>query len=239
MPSYMRHSLNNSSQEKDLDSTQMTDETFWDQRYREATAVWSGNVNTALADVVRERDLEPGRALDLGSGEGADALWLAQNGWQTTGLDISTVAVQRAQAAAKAQGFSEAQVRFEAADLLSGWRSDLTFDLVTASFLQSPVAFDRQRALQIAQDLVAAGGRLLVISHASFPPWAKAHHEAVDHDHKHETTTPETELELLRFDERRWSVEIAELRSREITAPNGDQVSLDDTVILARRTGWE
>ena len=68
----------------------------------------------------------------------ADALWLAQNGWQTTGLDISTVAVQRAQAAAKAQGFSEAQVRFEAADLLSGWRSDLTFDLVTASFLQSP-----------------------------------------------------------------------------------------------------
>ena len=53
MPSYMRHSLNNSSQEKDLDNTQMTDETFWDQRYGEAAAIWSGNVNTALADVVQ------------------------------------------------------------------------------------------------------------------------------------------------------------------------------------------
>lgn len=216
----------------------MTPETFWDQRYGEAPAIWSGNVNTTLADVIRERELEPGSALDLGCGEGADALWLAQHDWQVTGLDISTVAVQRAQAAAKAQGFSGTQVRFEPADL-TNWNSDLTFDLVTASFLQSPVEFDRQRALYIAQDLVAHGGRLLVISHASFPPWAKAHHENADHETKHEATTPESELELLQFDDRRWSVEIAELRSREVTAPDGQLVSLDDTVILARRTGWE
>ena len=221
-----------------MDTTQVNPETFWDERYGESDAIWSGNVNIALADVVVERELEPGTALDLGCGEGADALWLAQHGWRTTGLDISVVAVQRARAAAKAQGFSAAQARFEAADLMS-WNSDQKFDLITASFLQSPVQFDRAQALHVAQDLVAPGGRLLVISHASFPPWAKDHHEDADHEAKHETTTPESELELLQLDERRWSVEIAELRSREITAPDGKLASLDDTVILARRTGWD
>ncbi|NLZ98058.1 MAG: class I SAM-dependent methyltransferase [Micrococcus sp.] len=221
-----------------MDNTQVNPETFWDERYGESDAIWSGNVNVALADVVVERELEVGTALDLGCGEGADALWLAQHGWRTTGLDISVVAVQRARAAAKAQGFSETQARFEAADLMS-WNSDQKFDLITASFLQSPVQFDRAQALHVAQDLVAPGGRLLVISHASFPPWAKDHHEDADHEAKHETTTPESELELLQLDERRWSVEIAELRSREITAPDGKLASLDDTVILARRTGWD
>lgn len=224
--------------EQDLGNTQVNPEMFWNQRYGESGAIWSGNVNTALADVVAERELEPGTALDLGCGEGADALWLAQQGWQTTGLDISTVAVERAQAAAKSQGLAEEQARFETADL-SSWTSAQQFYLVTASFLQSPVEFDRQHVLRAAQGLVAPGGRLLVISHATFPQWAKDHHEDADHEAKHEATTPDSELELLQFDELRWSVEIAELRSRDVTAPNGDPSTLDDTVILARRTGWE
>ncbi|NLZ98467.1 MAG: SAM-dependent methyltransferase, partial [Micrococcus sp.] len=59
-----------------MDTTQVNPETFWDERYGESDAIWSGNVNIALADVVVERELEPGTALDLGCGEGADALWL-------------------------------------------------------------------------------------------------------------------------------------------------------------------
>lgn len=224
--------------EQEVENTQMNPELFWDQRYGESDAMWSGSVNTALADVVAELELEPGTALDLGCGEGADALWLARHGWQATGLDISTVAVERAQAAAKSQGLPAEQARFATADLTS-WNSAQQFDLVAASFLQSPVEFDRQQALRVAQDLVAPGGRLLVISHASFPQWAQDHHEDAEHEAKHEATTPESELELLQFDELRWSVEIAELRSRESIAPDGELTTLDDTVILARRTGWE
>src|SRR5699024_4605812 len=83
-PSSIRRSLNNPKKEKDLDNTQVTPETCWDERYGASDAIWSGNVNVALADVGVERELEVGTALDLGCGEGADALWLAQHGWRTT-----------------------------------------------------------------------------------------------------------------------------------------------------------
>lgn len=221
-----------------MDNPHTNPETFWDHRYGESEAIWSGNVNTALAHVISELEPTPGTALDLGCGEGADAIWLAQQGWNVTGLDISTVAVQRARDAAKAQGIGDNQLQFEAADLTT-WDSEKQFDLVTASFLQSPVEFDRSRVLRAAQDLVTVGGRLLVISHATFPERAKAEHEDADHETPHEPTTPDSELELLQLDQYRWIVEIAELRTREITGPDGEPSTLDDTVILAQRTGWE
>ena len=64
---------------------------FWDDRYAGDGPIWSGRVNATLADVVT--GLQPGRALDLGSGEGGDVIWLAQHGWRATGLDVSTVDV--------------------------------------------------------------------------------------------------------------------------------------------------
>lgn len=81
-----------------------TDAELWDERYRESTRIWSGNPNTAL---VREVEgLTPGRALDLGCGEGADAVWLARWGWRVTATDISRVALERA-----AEHAAEAGVR--------------------------------------------------------------------------------------------------------------------------------
>ena len=71
-------------------------EEFWDARYRSAPAIWSGNPNPHL--VADAGDLTPGRALDIGAGEGADAIWLAQRGWTVTAVDISGVALQRARA---------------------------------------------------------------------------------------------------------------------------------------------
>src|SRR5688500_5143736 len=66
----------------------------WDALYGAAERVWSGGPNGALIDEVAE--LEPGRALDVGCGEGADAVWLARGGWQVTALDVSRVALDRA-----------------------------------------------------------------------------------------------------------------------------------------------
>jgi len=64
---------------------------FWDDRYRSAPAIWSGNPNPRLVEHVA--DLAPGAALDVGCGEGADAIWLAARGWKVTGIDVSTVAL--------------------------------------------------------------------------------------------------------------------------------------------------
>lgn len=207
----------------------------WDHRYQESERLWSGNVNAALKSTVQH--LEPGTALDMGCGEGADVIWLAQQGWQATGVDISTVAIERATAAAKERGLDEHQTRFVTGDVTS-WQSPERFELVAASFLHSHGTFDRDAALANAKRHVAPNGVLLVVSHATFPPWARAQHEEqqADHDpHKHDSTTPESELELLQFDPAEWTVEVAETQSRQATGPDGQQATLDDTVVMARR----
>jgi len=76
-----------------MDERMMDNEDFWDERYRSADALWSGQPNPQL--VIEAADLAPGTALDAGSGEGADAIWLAARGWQVTTVDISTVALER------------------------------------------------------------------------------------------------------------------------------------------------
>ena len=70
------------------------DEAHWDGQYGSREAFWSGEPNPQL---VREvQSLRPGNALDVGCGEGADALWLARHGWHVTGVDISSIALARA-----------------------------------------------------------------------------------------------------------------------------------------------
>ena len=69
------------------DTAVMFTQEFWDARYRSTDQVWSGKPNPHLVEHVST--LSPGAALDVGSGEGADALWLASRGWQVTGVDVS------------------------------------------------------------------------------------------------------------------------------------------------------
>src|ERR1700751_5073476 len=77
----------------------------WDARYRERDgAMWSGRPNGRL--VAEVADLIPGRALAVGCGEGADAIWLAQQGWTVTAIDVSDVALRRARDAADLAGTS-------------------------------------------------------------------------------------------------------------------------------------
>jgi len=70
------------------------DRAFWDDRYRSRSALWSGSPNRHL--MAEAEDLVPGTALDVGAGEGADAIWLAGRGWRATAVDISGVALERA-----------------------------------------------------------------------------------------------------------------------------------------------
>jgi SAM-dependent methyltransferase len=145
--------------------------TFWEGRYREREQIWSGRPNRALVDVLDSIGVTPGTALDLGSGEGADSIWLAEQGWTVTGVDISTTALSRAEVHASDRGVAE-RIDWQQADLAE-WIPSAEYDLVSACFLHSPVAFPREEVLRRAATAVAPGGYLLVVGHASFPSWSR------------------------------------------------------------------
>lgn len=235
---------------------------FWERRYSGERPIWSGAVNATLASVVEqlwpidvtgEQVEPPGASLDLGCGEGSDVLWLAERGWNATGIDLSETAIGRARAAAD----SCARAKFVAADLTE-WVEAVdagigaTIDqvsepvnLITASFLQSPVALPRERILRAALQRLAPGGRLVVLAHAAAPPWAK------EHDIGHANfPRPATELSALglsadRFEGRpsafrptasKFTVEVAEVRQRRGRGPDGQPASLEDTVVVVQRS---
>ncbi|XPP26695.1 MAG: FAD-dependent oxidoreductase [Leucobacter sp.] len=208
---------------------------FWERRYADADRIWSGRVNRTLADAVA--GLPAGRSLDLGCGEGGDVLWLAERGWEATGIDLSPTAVARAQAAAQDRGIPGERIRLIAADLAE-WVVNPTaidggaapFDLVTASFLQSPVELPRERILRAAAERVAPGGHLVLVSHAAPPEWAG------DYDGPASFPTPEGELAALDLGAD-WETLAAEVRDREATGPDGEPAVLQDTVVVTRRLG--
>ena len=103
----------------------------WDARYAESERIWSGRPNQRLVEEVA--DLAPGRALDVGCGEGADAVWLAEHGWSVTALDVSEVALARVQEHAAEAGFAD-RVATLHHDLMAGGPAPGRYDLVSAFF---------------------------------------------------------------------------------------------------------
>jgi len=145
-------------------------EEFWEGYYRERERVCSGRANPVLVDVVGS--LPPGAALDLGCGEGGDAIWLARQGWRVTAVDVSATALDRAAADAATAGVAE-RIDFRQHDLAVTFPSG-AFDLVSAQYLHSPIEFPRERVLRAAAQAMAPGGLLLVVTHASVAPWSWA-----------------------------------------------------------------
>lgn len=203
----------------------MTAAQFWEDRYA-GRQVWSGKANVSMAGIVA--GLPTGRALELGCGEGGDALWLAEQGWQVTAVDISPTAIERGRMMAAERGLAD-RIEWIAADL-SDWAPTGSFDLVTASFLQSPLELERGAILRRAADAVAPGGRLLLVSHAAAPPWAGG----LQHGHA-EFPQPATELALLGLPALGWDVLVAEVRRRPGVGPDGTAAELDDTVVVVQR----
>lgn len=196
----------------------------WEEHYGAKPRVWSGRVNTRLAEIAG--DLPAGRALDLGCGEGADAIWLAEQGWSVLGVDVSPTALDRAREDADARGVG-ARVEFDQHDLCRTFPAG-TFDLISAQFLHSTVAMDRQVILRAAAEALAPGGILLIVDHAEAPPWASklAHHEF---------PSAESVLAGLALDPTRWQPMRTERVSRLTVAPDGREVTLWDNLILVRR----
>ena len=197
------------------------DAQFWDEMYRSRDQVFSGAPNGVL--VTEVTDMPPGQALDVGCGEGADALWLARRGWQVTAVDISPTALQRAAAAATDVN---GRVAWTQADLTSTPPRAGAFDLVSAQYFPLPHQPDHI-ALRGLLDAVAPGGTLLIASHdpADLPP---------GHDHGFDPSDyyqPDDVAGLLDHD---WTVLINETRPRTAPAPPGTH-HMHDTVLRARR----
>ncbi|HEX3548508.1 MAG TPA: class I SAM-dependent methyltransferase [Mycobacterium sp.] len=207
--------------------TQETDpKEHWEERYGERDRIWSGRVNTRLAEVAST--LEPGRALDLGCGEGADALWLAEHGWHVVAVDISETALQRATTDADARGLG-GRIDFQQHDLSDSF-PDGVFDLVSAQFLHSMVELDRPRILNRAADAVRPGGLLVIVDHGAAPPWAwkLAHH--------HEFPSAEEVLDRMNLDAGAWDQLRVGPVEREAVGPEGETATLTDNLIVLRRS---
>lgn len=199
---------------------QQSEGSQWDERYGD-DQMWSGHPNEQL--VVEASNLEPGTALDVGCGEGADAIWLAERGWLVTAIDVSAKALDRAARAAAA------------ADLVVDWRpigleqiDEAAYDLVSVFY---PALMRGDGAIiETLLERVAPGGLLLVVHHAHFD-----RDKARDHGFDPDDYVGHQDLVAAFTHREGWQIEVAEERGR--TAPDGPGAHHhSDNVLRVRRT---
>ena len=202
------------------------DEDFWDERYRESGRIWSGKPNPQL--VAEVTGLVSGRALDVGCGEGADAIWLAQHGWDVVATDISAVALGRAtQHAEDTDGSASERIEWRHVDLLTDPPERDSFDLVSAQFMQLPPE-PRSRLFSALAASIRVGGTLLVVGHhpsdmtsgVRRPPMPERFYTADD---------------IAGLLDSSWTVVVAESRPRMARTPEDDEAIIHDAVLVASR----
>jgi SAM-dependent methyltransferase len=202
------------------------DEQSWERQYRAHPAVWSGRPNAQL--VAAMSDTAPGSALDIGCGEGADAIWLAARGWQVTAVDFSTTALERAAAHADASGTDVAgRITWRYADV-TVWVPEEQFDLVSTQYMHQPGEPRRLLFARLAA-AVAPGGTLLVVGHHPSDLETGAHRPQVPDMF---FTAEEVAASL---DPGNWDVVVAEARSRPAHPNEGEVTTVRDAVLVARR----
>lgn len=142
----------------DQEASDLTRES-WDLRYSGRDLVWTARPNQFLLSEVG--DLAPGTVLDLGCGEGRNAVWLAEQGWAVTAVDFSAVGIEKGREMASRRGV---RVDWVVADLNDYEPLQRAFDLVIDFYLQVPP--DQRGSLTAkAASAVADGGTLLIVGH--------------------------------------------------------------------------
>ncbi|WP_436739821.1 class I SAM-dependent methyltransferase [Streptomyces sp. BBFR102] len=199
---------------------------FWDGIYTARPVGGNPQPNARLTETVT--GLPPGDALDLGCGDGGDALWLADQGWQVTAADISNVAVERLAALARSHRRD---------DRISAVQHNLhrsfppgRFNLITAHYLHTPCDLDRVSVLRSAAHVLRPGGRLLVVDHGSAAPWSW------NQDADTRYPSPQELAADINLAPETWTVERADALQRIATGPGGHTAEVTDHVLLIRRT---
>jgi SAM-dependent methyltransferase len=198
------------------------DRASWDRRYEGRELVWTAEPNRFL--VAETETLAPGRAIDLACGEGRNAIWLAERGWQAVGADFSEVGLQKARELANRRGVN---VEWVAADLRSYRPDPRAFHLVLVFYLQV-AARERRPILQAAAEAVAPGGTLLLVAHDS---------TNLQHGHggPQDTTVLYTAHDVVTdIAASGLDIERAERVPRPVHTPDGERIALD-ALLRARR----
>lgn len=198
------------------------DKAQWDQRYAGQELVWTGQANRFL--VAETELLPPGRALDLACGEGRNAVWLAERGWEVTGVDFSTAGLQKAARLAAERGVRATWMR---ADLLDYRPQAQVFELVLVFYLQVP-ASQRTPILRRAADAVAPGGLFLLVGHDS-SNIVHGHGGPQDPAVLYSAGDVAEDLEGSGL-----TIERAETVERPVDTPNGQRIALDALVRASR-----
>jgi SAM-dependent methyltransferase len=196
------------------------DQTAWDERYAGPELVWGSGPNCFVAEELAT--LPPGRAIDLGTGEGRNAIWLAERGFTVTAVDFSRVGLARAAGLAAERGVS---VDWVHADLLDYQPTPGGYDLVLIAYIQLPA--DRLTALaRTAATALAPGGTLLAVGH--------------DRDNLTRGHAGPKDLSVL------WTPQVvtagltgvtvqqAEQVNRTVTTPDGERTAIDTLVRAVR-----
>jgi thioredoxin reductase/SAM-dependent methyltransferase len=201
----------------------------WEEQYRSRPVLWSGRPNAPL--VAHAADLVAGSALDVGCGEGADAIWLATRGWQVTAVDFSATALERAAGHAAAAGSDvAARVDWRHADVTAGIPDEVTYDLVSSHFLHLPGDRRRELFARLAT-AVAPGGTLLLVGHDNSDLETAARRPRLPDLF---FTAEEVASSL---DPGDWDVLVAEASPRPAQAHEGEVETVHDAVLVAHRRG--
>lgn len=192
----------------------------WDERYSGPDLVWGTGPNRFVAGEVSP--LPPGRAIDLGTGEGRNAIWLAERGWQVTAVDFSAVGLARAGRLAAERG---AKVDWVHADLVRYQPAPGGYDLVLVAYIHLPSA-SLARLFRTATAAVAPGGTLLVIGHDR-DNITRGYGGPQDPDRLYTPAMVTAELDGL-------TVRRAEQVPRHVTTPGGERTAVD-TLVRAER----
>jgi thioredoxin reductase/SAM-dependent methyltransferase len=198
-------------------------ESDWDHRY-EGDQIWSGNPNGTLVNEISR--LAPGRALDVGAGEGGDALWLAEQGWSVTANDISQRALDRVSAEAGRRGL-RVECHHADANALDAFET-AAFDLVSAQYASIPRTPDG-RGVHNLLNAVAPDGTLLIVSH-DLEPIRQDHSRPFDPD----AYVRVDDFAAALADSPAWDIELHEKRHRPAGAANASH-HVHDIVLRARR----
>lgn len=197
------------------------DQQQWDELYGSTELVWTAQANRFVVEELA--DLPPGHALDLGAGEGRNAIWLAERGWRVTAVDFSAVGLAKAAKLAEMRGVTG--LRWVEADLRGYRPGQAAYDLVLIAYVHLPPD-EFGPLLQTSASALAPGGTLLVVGHDA-DNIAHGHGGPQDPRILHRVQDVVAALPGL-------TIRRAEQARRPVQSGEGDQVAID-TVVRAQR----
>ena len=197
------------------------DRTAWDERYASKDYLWTVEPNRFVQQHVAQ--LTPGTAIDLATGEGRNAVWLAGQGWQVTAVNFSPVGLDKARRLAADH---DVDVEWVEADV-TAYQPSATFDLVLVAYLQLSTA-PRVEVLRRAAGWVARGGTMLVVAH-DMSNVTEGHGGPPSPEVWYDVDETVAALEGL-------TPSVAEVARRPVQTDEGERVALDTVVVATRRS---